>query len=301
VVRVGRAFDNDIILSDPTVSPYHFVLRRNDRDIYELHPTGDENGIQIGRRQLTVARELSELPVEFDAGRTRVRVLDPGQPVAPTRLLNCRHGLCVFGHWAWALVLFGLLIALSATDNYLSTFEEISWDSFWRDQLTIILVAVALAVGLVAINRLTSHRWDFPASLSFVSLLLGIALFLDLLTPFVDYYFNSAIPSFTLSIAWSLLIMPLSLSWFLIRLNHGNRVASLIIIAMLLTPAAYFQVKEAIVYFDIGDQFSRKAFYTNTLIPWDYRNSETLTIDEFSQIQRRRIHTQNPEPESLQE
>lgn len=294
VVRVGRAFDNDVILTDPTVSPHHFVLRLNDRNLYELHPIGEENGIRIGRRQLREARELDELPLEFDAGRTRIRLLESTQPVEPTRLLNCRHGACIFGHWAWALVLFGVMIALSATDNYLSTFEKLSWSSFWRDQVTIVLVAVALTIGLVAINRLTSQRWDLPACLSFVGLLLGLALLIDLLTPFIDYYFNTAIPSFTFSLAWSLVVMPVSLSWFLIRLNHGNRVSSLVIVAMLLSPAAYFQVKETIAYFNLADQFSRKAFYTTTLVPWDQRYSKTLTIDEFSQMQLQRVQAQAP-------
>ena len=50
VTRVGRALDNDVILSDPTVSPYHFVIRKNETGTFELRAIADENGIRVGRR-----------------------------------------------------------------------------------------------------------------------------------------------------------------------------------------------------------------------------------------------------------
>ena len=107
VVRVGRALDNDIILSDPTVSPYHFVIRRNESGEYELHSLADENGIRIDRRRVSERIKITELPLDFEAGRTRIRLLDRSQPVAPTRLISCRNGgACLFGHWGWALFLY---------------------------------------------------------------------------------------------------------------------------------------------------------------------------------------------------
>lgn len=162
-VRVGRALDNDIILSDPSVSPYHFVIRLNNAGVYELHSLAEENGIRIGRRQVTQAITLTELPLELDAGRTRVRILDPAQIVAPTRLISCLNGgACVFGHWGWALLLFAALMLLSGYDNYLSTPQTLTWKSFWSDQLVIGLSALILSFGLLVINRLTSQRWDYP-------------------------------------------------------------------------------------------------------------------------------------------
>ena len=32
VIRIGRALDNDIILTDPAISPHHLVIRRSDWD-----------------------------------------------------------------------------------------------------------------------------------------------------------------------------------------------------------------------------------------------------------------------------
>ena len=41
--RIGRAFDNDIILSEPTVAPYHLEIIRDDDGNIELHNRADVN------------------------------------------------------------------------------------------------------------------------------------------------------------------------------------------------------------------------------------------------------------------
>ena len=283
-VRVGRALDNDIILSDPSVSPYHFMVHRDAAGAYELRSLADENGIWIGRQQISGPVRLDHLPLEFDAGRTRIRLLRPSQPVAPTRLISCRNtGICVFGHWGWALFLFTVLTLLSAVDNYLSTYQTLSWDSFWRDQLIIMSAALGLSITLLAINRITSQHWDYPSSLSFVSLVLTAALLIDQLVPLADYFFTSPMPGFIAGLTWNILLIPLALGWFLVRLNHGSRAASLLFILLLLGPAAYVQTKAIINYYGLTNDFSKKAYYSNSLYPWNRRMQDTVSIDEFAQ------------------
>jgi len=293
VVRVGRALDNDVILSDPSVSPYHFILRRTDDGGFQLHPLADENGIWTGGRQVTGPLDLTELPLELDVGRTRMRILDRSQPVAPTRLISCLSGRrCVFGHWGWALTLFTFLIALSAFDNYLSTPQVLSWKSFWRDQLTILVTALGLSLGLLIINRLTSQRWDYPSSLSFVSLLLITAFALDQFIPFADYFFTSPLPGHAVSVTWVLILLPLALAWFLVRLHHGTPVGSTLLIMLLLAPAAYLQIRDLITHYDLLDTFSKKAFYSDSLYPWDKRIAKTLSIEEFLHISGENLSTE---------
>ena len=106
------------------------------------------------------------------------------------------------------------------------------------------MVALGLVVSLLIINRITSHRWDLPSSLSFVSLLLTTALVLDLMIPYADYFFtprrypasSSDWPGVSYSFhgPWA---------WFLVRLHHGNTAASIVFVVVLLLPAAYYQLK----------------------------------------------------------
>jgi hypothetical protein len=285
VIRVGRALDNDIILPDPTVSPYHFVLRRNTDGVYELRSLAEENGIRVGSRQVKEPLVLTDLPLAFEAGRTHIRLHDSSQPVAPTRLISCRNGgTCLFGHRGWALLLFAALVLLSAVDNYLSTPETLSWESFWRDQVVIVTAALGLAVGLMVINRLTSQRWDLASSLSFVSLVLIAAALLDEFIRFADYFMTSPLPGFALSLAWSLLLLPVALGWFLVRFHHGNTVASMVFIILLLSPAAYLQVSKVLNHYDILTDFSNHAYYSDSLYPGDTRLQQTLSVDDFADL-----------------
>lgn len=288
VVRVGRALDNDVILSDPSVSPYHFLIRRNEAGSFELRSLADENGIRIDRRQVDEPVSLTELPLEFDAGRTHIRILNSSQPVSPTRLMSCRNGSsCLFGHWAWALFLFGALVLLSAIDNYLSTPRLINWDSYGSDQLTLMLVALSLSAGLLVVNRITSQRWDYPSALSFVSLLLITAMLLDQVIPFADYFFTSPLPGYIINLAWTFLLVPISMGWFLVRLHHGSNAASALLIVILLSPAAYFQVKTVADHYDLFDAFSKTAYYSDDLYPWDYRMQDTISVEDFAENSER--------------
>jgi hypothetical protein len=295
VVRVGRALDNDVILSDPSVSPYHFLIRRNDTGTFELHSLADENGIRLGRRQVHDPISLTKLPLAFDAGRTHIRILSSSQPVAPTRLMSCRNGSsCLFGHWVWALLLFAVLMVLSAIDNYLSTPRLLNWDSYGRDQLTLMLAALGLSVGLLAVNRITSQRWDYPSALSFVSLILITALLLDQFIPLADYFFTSPLPGYIINLAWTTVLLPVSMGWFLIRLHHGSNAASILLIVILLSPAAYVQIKAIADHYDLFHVFSKTAYYSDALYPWDNRIKDTISVEAFA---KNSLRLSAPEPE----
>lgn len=283
VTRVGRALDNDIIVTDPTVSAYHFLIRQTADGGHELLSIADENGIRIGRRTVDGAVGLDSLPLTFEAGRTRFNILDRSQPVAATRLISCREGsACVFGHWSWAFALFALLLVFSAYENYLSTPRILNWDTYWSDQLTLTGTAVGLALGLLLINRLTSHRWDFAASLSFTSLILIVSFLFDQALSFTDYFFTSELPGLLANLAWAGLLLPLATAWFLIRLNHGNHVLAWMLVVALFTTPAYLQFKALATEYDLFDEFSKKTHYSNALYPWDIRLPQTISIDEFA-------------------
>lgn len=282
VLRVGRALDNDIILTDPAVSPHHFLIRAGLQGAYELVSLADENGIRLGRRRIEDKLVLDAPPIEFDAGRTRFRILERSTPVAPTRLISCRNGgACLFGHWGWALALFLLMFVFSAYENYLSTPRVLTWETYWRDQVAITGTALGLSLGLLLINRITSHRWDYPAVLSFTSLALIFSFSIDQAVSLADYFFSSPMPGFVANLAWALVLLPLASAWFLIRLNHGNRILSWALIVMLFTPSVYVQFKEIASHYDLFNSFSKKTHYSNALYPWDIRLQATTTIDEF--------------------
>lgn len=284
-VRVGRALDNDLILSDPTVSPYHFEIRRDESGSHTLYPVADENGIRIKRRQVRQPLVLNQLPLEFDAGRTRVRILDQATTVSPTRLISCGNGgACVFGHWGWALLLFAVMALLTSIDHYLSTPRILDWESYGSELTFTLFFVVAMSIGMLLMTRFVAQRWDYPSALSLVSLILIGALLLEWLLPAVDYFFTSTAPGIVIELAWVLLLLPLLLGWFLLRLHHGNTTASILVVALLLAPAAFVHVRDFVKQFNIPPGFSKTAYYSKSLHPWDRRLQPTISIDEYSRL-----------------
>jgi len=294
VVRVGRALDNDLIISDPTVSPYHLSIRRNAAGTHTLYPLAEENGTRVAGRQIRDPVEITALPMIVELGRTRLRILDEAQDTPPTRMISCRNGSsCVFGHWGWAVLLFTGLIALSVIDNYLSTPRLLTWESYGSSVLFDIIVAVGLSAGMMVLNRFTSHRWDFASSLSFVSLILAASQLLEWSIPPIDYFFTSATPGFVIDLAWTMVMLPISMAWFFIRLHHGNPAASVLFVVLLLSPVAIAQLMAVSKHYGVFGGFSKIAYYSDSLYPLPARLKGTISIDEFARINSRLANPQD--------
>ncbi|MBC8055856.1 MAG: FHA domain-containing protein [Rhizobiales bacterium] len=84
-LRIGRALDNDVVLSDPHVAAHHVAIDATDGDL-SLTIADTRNGALLGRRRLRsgdsalLARDGD--PVEFTIGRTQLRLRLPGHAVA---------------------------------------------------------------------------------------------------------------------------------------------------------------------------------------------------------------------------
>jgi hypothetical protein len=81
-VRIGRALDNDLVLSDPHVAPAHLVIGR-DAGGLQVQVGDTRNGVLFGRRRWRADEQATvsalEQPVELGIGRTRLRVRLPEQ------------------------------------------------------------------------------------------------------------------------------------------------------------------------------------------------------------------------------
>jgi hypothetical protein len=109
--RIGRAFDNDVVVDDPHVAPHHLRIFRGEdgelvaEDLATLNGLYPEHGSQRVQR-LSLAKEPG-----FRIGRTTLRVHDSHHPVAAERLLVPPRA-----HAQWAaglgLALFAALLLL---------------------------------------------------------------------------------------------------------------------------------------------------------------------------------------------
>ena len=89
-LQVGRALDNDVVLSDPHVAAHHFSIEQTDTGL-ELCAAPSRNGVQLGPRHLHAGEHAALAAggdtVELTAGRTRLRLRLPGHALAPELVL----------------------------------------------------------------------------------------------------------------------------------------------------------------------------------------------------------------------
>ena len=106
--RVGRAFDNDVVVDDPHVAPHHLRIYRGEDGELVAEDLGTLNGLYPEHG----AKRVTRLPLAREPGirigRTTLRVHDAAHPVAQEKLLTPPRA-----HASWATGLVGaLFIAL---------------------------------------------------------------------------------------------------------------------------------------------------------------------------------------------
>ena len=104
--RIGRAFDNDVVVDDPHVAPHHLRIHRAEDGELVAEDLGTLNGLYSEHG----AKRVMRLPLAKEPGirigRTVIRVHDAAHPVSPEKLLTPPRA-----HARWAL---GLGTALAA-------------------------------------------------------------------------------------------------------------------------------------------------------------------------------------------
>lgn len=190
-LALGRALDNDLVLSDPHLAPHHLRIEQDEQGL--LMRVGESiNGVAMGLRRFR-AGEQFVLPAgavvpEFTIGRTRLRLRLAGQALAPEvpvavapagpRRLGVMLGAAL-------LVLAGLLF---------STYLDSDPDGLGRGVAGMLLAAVAGAAlwcGLWALlSKTFTRRGRFGWHLR-VFLLASLALMvLDALPKLIAFAFS---------------------------------------------------------------------------------------------------------------
>lgn len=175
--RVGRAFDNDVIVDDPYVAPHHLRIFRAEDGELVAEDLGTLNGLYPEHGARRVTRLTVAKAPGIRIGRTILRVHDSAHPVDPERLLTPPRA-----HARWAIGLGGALILLMLLFQWLSNTGETSaslavlpllgmatalaiWAALWSMQSRLFFgqarfalhlrIALCAGLGLVAWDQLT--------------------------------------------------------------------------------------------------------------------------------------------------
>lgn len=137
-IRIGRGYDNDVILDDPHVAVHHLVVEQGDGDCLELRDLGSRNGVIAGGVRKTDLQINGN--TVFQLGHTLLRIR------AADFLLDEDLPVSSFHRWeGWPLTVAGLalIIVVLSADYWYSEFTRFEASGY------IAVMAVALCAGAV--------------------------------------------------------------------------------------------------------------------------------------------------------
>ena len=181
-VTIGRSYQNDVVLQDDHVCPFHAEIDISTPEHIQLNNCSDVNGIRDNRnRKLTQQTRVDSGDV-FTIGKSLIRIVRLEHPVAPAKKLNVLEDISHFAN-RWHIALFSaLLFFIALTYQTYATFvEEIIWSK-------VIAKSLLVTLGLLIIPALISlFTWFFKREFKFfstVSLCFSIFFIWNLTTVF---------------------------------------------------------------------------------------------------------------------
>lgn len=159
-VRIGRAYDNDIVLDDPFVAAHHLRIVRDASGALTAEDLGSANGLFIGQDRRRVPHAVLDGARTLRIGRTRLRIRELDHAVEPERAVLRRVSL-----WPAIGLVAGALLGSEALTIWLrETAKGDLGDYLGPLLITCVLVAAWTTVWAV-LSRVFSGRSRFDRHL----------------------------------------------------------------------------------------------------------------------------------------
>jgi hypothetical protein len=160
VIRIGRGYDNDIVLDDPYVAPRHLQLSRTESGAWQAQDLGSTNGLRAEHGKARFDSLALDEDKIFRIGTTLLRLRSEHYPVAAERVDVRRIPL-----WPVALLLAIGIIGIELVVDWLSETNELRLPVYLGGLRWIVLEVLGW-VGLWAIlSRLFAGHARFERHL----------------------------------------------------------------------------------------------------------------------------------------
>ncbi|MEX0958017.1 MAG: FHA domain-containing protein [Burkholderiales bacterium] len=187
-VRIGRAYDNDLILDDPFVAAHHVIVERDAEGNLFATDLGSRNGLYL----LGPARRVDKAPIGQDTrlriGHTQLRFRDSSYPV-PAELetrpdVSRRHGLRFY------VALAGASAILTA-DSIATVFEPTAWALVFSGVLALLLGIFVWAGIWSFFGNMATHHAQFYRHGTIALLAVSGLLVMNELAGYIEFAFST--------------------------------------------------------------------------------------------------------------
>ncbi len=184
-ITIGRAYSNDLILTDEHIDEWHASLQLDEDGQLWIIDYGSLNGIKKLKGKTSLERQLVASGDIFVIGRNKIRILFGDHPVPATVKIRFSE---VFLLWLGRLPVLAALvlgyILVKGLSIYFTTSTELNWGSIVSNNLQSSLGFVGLALLVYLLSILFKRGGNFLSHLGvlmlvyFVSVIAGFAIHL---------------------------------------------------------------------------------------------------------------------------
>lgn len=296
---IGRAYDNDLVLHDETVSAHHLQLEQDADGNLLVRNLSHENGSELDRRKLGFVPELLQLPASLALGHTTLKMLAPGTAVAPTRRHVQYPGpIQMAGQLPFALLLLALVQLLNWVALSEASLGRHSSNEVLLQQLPQMVSPLILATFTGFISRILLHRWQFALQLSIACIgMLALDGSVELQQR-IAYYYSSDKAAQWLSIAFSGTILTLIFAWQLRAFSSLSQARALLTATAISWSFLMMMFLQSWVR---TPEFTDQPDMQISLRPADIRAKPTLELPDFIDAVETDLDVPEPDEKNILE
>ena len=165
-ITIGRAYDNDLIISDPHLSQHHAVLTDLGEDGWWLEDLNSKNGIFTRKHQRIQMRTSVKSGDEIILGKTHLRIYDRFHEVPAALSMNpVEKILQPLSRTGNAMLFILMTLAVLSVNSYLDLYMDFEVRHLFADIMGLLLMGIGWALLWALIGRVMRHDARFLVQL----------------------------------------------------------------------------------------------------------------------------------------
>ena len=190
-IRIGRAYNNDIILDDNYVSPEHVEILLDGDGHVLVTDLQSENGLfslhPLRQHEVLTAEENQRIRI----GHTDIRIRSENYPVRETYIDHGKPSILHFLFTNWLMLPFILLLTAGITLGYyyLRTTEEVTSTLLLNEIFPIFIFILIWALGWSVASKLATHKFYFSYHAMLISLVVCAFYVIEPAFEYIEFNF----------------------------------------------------------------------------------------------------------------
>ncbi len=276
IYTIGRAYSNDLVLTDHYVAAEQLRLRESNMEWF-LDILDTTNPVLVNGQPVKNSQIKIQSGDKVMIGRTVLRFYANDHQIEETRKLLVTNWL-VDGHWrtilpAIMLFLVGLAVAFS---EYLQTSTMIKWQDLASEALLGVFLTVCWAAIWSIVGRVLRHQPQFYVQLSVTAGVYLLAIIGEHVFEPLEYMSNSALIGDVISWLFTLFIITLLLKLNLSIATNLHKSTSVAFFVACFSFAFFFGIYEL-----EKEEFEWEPSYSQVLKPPMFKIHSDLSVDDY--------------------